>query len=403
MVSQPINLGQRSTSAVPHNEDEEMATITPMQSGRFRVQFREKGLKLISRTFQTRQEADSYQDLIANQINSISQSQQSKLPINMAALYLSLHPDLKLAAANLPVFVRIRGDIASGELTLSQLIDDFMHQYNKKDTNILNRLKWWSNKFGHTTLKELSEDHVRQGINLLLSSGVTGSKGVSPQTTNRFKANLSSVFEFGKDKYNLKNNPCRFIKSKPEGKGRKRYLTVVEQQQLLLAARKSKWDRFYLLIMMAITCGARRSELMKLRLCDIDWDNGRAICRDTKNGSDKTLIFTSAVMIELMRFRADGIRLLFSSYRNQSIQYDFRYEWSKALQSAGIPEVDEHGEKLVFHSLRHTFCSTLANTGAELHEIASLAGHKNIQTTMRYTHTDNKKLLSVINNTFGQL
>lgn len=388
---------------MPHNEDEEMATITPMQSGRFRVQFREKGLKLISRTFQTRQEADSYQDLIANQINSITQSQQSKLPINMAALYLSLHQDLKLAAANLPVFVRIRGDIASGELTLSQLIDDFMRQYNKKDSNIINRLKWWSNKFGHTTLKELSEDHVRQGINLLLSSGVTGSRGVSPQTTNRFKANLSSVFEFGKDKYNLKNNPCRFIKSKPEGKGRKRYLTVVEQQQLLLAARQSKWDKFYLLILIAITSGARRSELMKLRHCDIDWDNGRAMCRDTKNGSDKTLIFTGAVMVELIRFRNDGVQLLFSSYRNHRVQYDFRYEWKKALEAAGIPELDEHGEKLVFHSLRHTFCSTLANTGAELHEIASLAGHKNIQTTMRYTHTDNKKLLSVINNTFGQL
>jgi integrase len=380
-----------------------MATITPMKSGRFRVQFRVKGLKLISRTFQTRPEADSYQDLIANQIHLITQSQQSKLPINMAELYLSLHQDVKEAAENLPVFLRIRGDITSGELTLSQLIDDFMRQYNKKDVNLLNRLGWWSNKFGCIRLKDISEDHVRQGINLLLSKGLTGSKGVSPQTTNRFKANLSSVFEFGKDKYNLKLNPCRFIKSKPEGKGRKRYLTIVEQQHLLLAARKSKWDKFYLLILMAITSGARRSELLKLKHCDIDWDNGRATCRDTKNGSDKTLMFTTAVKLELMNFRKDGAQLLFGSPRNPCIQYDFRSEWSKALCEAGITEIDEHGEKLVFHSLRHTFCSTLANTGAGLHEIASLAGHKSIQTTMRYTHTGGERLLSVLNNSFGQV
>jgi len=58
---------------------------------------------------------------------------------------------------------------------------------------------------------------------------------------------------------------------------------------------------------------------------------------------------------------------------------------------------------LVFHSLRHTFCSTLANVGAQLQEIASLAGHKSIQTTMRYTHLDNKRLSTVVSKTFGML
>jgi len=141
-----------------------MATITPMKSGNFRVQFREKGLNLISRTFPTRSEAQSYQAMIADQINSITQAQQSKLPISMADLFQQLHPDVRQASANLPVFVRIRGEIASGELTLAQLIDDFMRQYNKKDTNIINRLKWWVDKFGCIALKELSEDHVREGL-----------------------------------------------------------------------------------------------------------------------------------------------------------------------------------------------------------------------------------------------
>lgn len=74
-----------------------------------------------------------------------------------------------------------------------------------------------------------------------------------------------------------------------------------------------------------------------------------------------------------------------------------------ALEQAGIAVVNEKGEKLVFHSLRHTFCSTLANTGAELHQIASLAGHKSIQTTMPYTHLDDKQLSSVVSKTFDDL
>ena len=47
--------------------------------------------------------------------------------------------------------------------------------------------------------------------------------------------------------------------------------------------------------------------------------------------------------------------------------------------------------------------STLAKAGAELHKIASLAGHKSIQTTMRYTHLERKRLSSVVSKTFGLL
>ena len=83
--------------------------------------------------------------------------------------------------------------------------------------------------------------------------------------------------------------------------------------------------------------------------------------------------------------------------------YDFREEWDIALEQAKISVVDDKGEKLVFHSLRHTFCSTLANAGAELHEIATLAGHKSIQTTMRYTHTNRERLEFIVNNTFSEL
>lgn len=38
------------------------------------------------------------------------------------------------------------------------------------------------------------------------------------------------------------------------------------------------------------------------------------------------------------------------------------------------------------HILRHTFCSYLALHGVPLHVIKELAGHKSIQTTMRYAH-----------------
>jgi len=228
-----------------------MAAKTRLKSGNFRIQFRVKGLKLISRSFSSEAEADAYQARIESELSSIQEADKAKLPIDMAALFRTLHPDLQKVVQLLPIFGKVLGAISGNELTLSQLIDQFVYQYDKKDKNIIKRLEWWCGQYGHLKIDNLSTDHIRYGINTLLSIGSTGKCGISPQTTNRFKANLSSVFEFGKNKYHLKGNPCADIKGKPEGKGRKRYLTEEEQRRFILAAKQSKWEKLYLLILMA--------------------------------------------------------------------------------------------------------------------------------------------------------
>jgi integrase len=380
-----------------------MATKTPLKSGHFRIQIRVKGLKLISGTFPIEKDADAYALRIESELASIREAEKAKLPIDMAAFYRTLHPDLQKAVQLMPAFARVLGEIAGNELTLSRLIDQFMFQYQKKDQNLAARLAWWSKHYGHLLVNEVTEDHIRHGINKLLTIGSTGKSGIAPQTTKRFKANLSTVFEYGRNKYHLKNNPCRHIRGKPESKGRKRYLTTEEQQCFIDISKQSKWPKFYLLVLMAITSGARRSELIKLRWNDIDWGRSKAFCGDTKNGADKILPLTQPVVAELKRFREVGNNLIFSHPKNPNRPYDFRNEWHETLLKAEIPITDEKGERLVFHSLRHTFCSTLANDGAQLQEIAALAGHKSIQTTMRYTHLDNKRLSSVVRKTFGVL
>jgi integrase len=401
---QLINQGERSTSAVPQYEEVSMATISVLKSGHIRVQFRKKDLKLISRTFNSMPEAQTYINRLDSEVHKIAEAEKAPFPVDKLALYQTLHPDLKQAVITLPMFSPLLGDINGAEMNVTQLVDKYILQYLKKDKYTIHRLKWWSDHFGHIPVNNFTEDHVRQGIQKLLAIGTANKRGSAPQTTNRFKANLSSVFEFGKESYHLKHNPCRQVRSKPEGKGRKRYLSHEEQQRFLAAAKQSSWDKFYLLILMAITTGARRGELIsKLRFCDIDWENSKAFCGDTKNGEDKTLMLTPTVLNELKRFRKIGNELIFCNPRKPTIGYDFRKEWDAALLQAEIPVIDEKGEKLVFHSLRHTFCSTLANKGNELHEIATLAGHKNIQTTMRYTHTDRNRLTTVVNNTFSEL
>jgi hypothetical protein len=102
-----------------------MATKTCLKSGNIGIQFRLKNLKLISRTFVSDQEGDAYTDRIESEIKIIQESEKAKLPIDMAALYRTLHSDLKEAVQLLPAFARVLGEVAGNELTLSRLTVDF--------------------------------------------------------------------------------------------------------------------------------------------------------------------------------------------------------------------------------------------------------------------------------------
>ena len=98
-------------------------------------------------------------------------------------------------------------------------------------------------------------------------------------------------------------------------------------------------------------------------------------------------------MTELKRFQEVGTGLIFPSEEKPSQPMDFRKTWSKALRAANISEKDVFNadgtvklEKFTFHCLRHGFCSALSDAGKEINQIANLAGHKSIQTTMKYIH-----------------
>ncbi|MFK5895006.1 MAG: site-specific integrase, partial [Pseudomonadota bacterium] len=232
--------------------------------------------------------------------------------------------------------------------------------------------------------------HVRQGITKLLK------KGLKPQTTNRYKAGLSAVFSGYLDKDDCHKNPCRQVISKTEGDGRKRIFSNEERTNFLTACKTSQWEQLYLFALMGFATGGRRGELLKLRWmdCQLNSENPYAICIDTKNGKDKTIYFNAEIVAELKRFRGIGKAFVFRGV-NGGTPY-FRKSWISALKRAGIAELDSNGERLGFHSTRHTFCTDLINANVDVSIVQILAGHSNITTTQRYIHPNEDKKLEAL-------
>ena len=69
---------------------------------------------------------------------------------------------------------------------------------------------------------------------------------------------------------------------------------------------------------------------------------------------------------------------------------DFKF-FAKYSEATGIyPPISPH-------DLRHFFCSNALEKGLNVHEVAAIAGHSNIHTTLMYTNPSRKKILEKIN------
>lgn len=276
------------------------------------------------------------------------------------------------------------------KMTFQDLVDEYTEQWQGKDQFWINRKSFWVNELGSYRLKDLTTDLMRQKLKnfhqgaCVRGNGAKGktttlAKTRSAATVNRHKNTLSGIFKYATQQGYMPDNPlCRISRLKDPSK-KVRYLNDNERTVLLAACQSSEWPRLYLLVMMAMTTGMRKSEILGLRWNAIEFSSGLAKLETSKNGEPRMVPIPSMTLAELKKIREVGNGLVFPSKSKPDQAFVFKKHWLKALETA-------HIENFRFHDLRHDFCSQLAMHGAALHEIAELAGHKDLATTRRYTH-----------------
>ena len=152
--------------------------------------------------------------------------------------------------------------------------------------------------------------------------------------------------------------------------------------------------------------GLRLNEMLTLRCQDVLWERNQLFIKDGKGKKDR-YVMLSMVLKQVLRHYFDSYQpkyWLFESqdksthYGQRSVQQIVK----RAAEKAGI------SRNVSPHTLRHCFATHLLDGGTDVRYIQELLGHKDIKTTLIYTHVTNRSLeqikspLDVLNLRLGE-
>jgi integrase len=161
-----------------------------------------------------------------------------------------------------------------------------------------------------------------------------------------------------------------------------------EQADELLKAVKARSIRLWCQCVLGLYAGLRFGEIAGLELQDIDFEGGVIHIRDAK-GEDRVAYITGPIeqmFAEWWTFADKKPGLLFPTDK-KGRQVNVSSTFAKVLKALGINDgITDPRQKIVFHSLRHSFASWLVMGGENLYTVMALMGHRDISTTMKYAH-----------------
>ncbi len=163
-----------------------------------------------------------------------------------------------------------------------------------------------------------------------------------------------------------------------------------EQVKRLFASINNPMDRALFLLM--LRGGLRVSEVAKLKLVDVDWEQKMLLVEQGKGRKDRWVYLS-----------ADALSSLHECLRRRPLSAPGDYIfWNqkrtrcplsvKAIQKKMERYAQIAGIKASCHSLRHTFASNLLEEGAEVVSIRELLGHSSIASSERYARLSNRRV-----------
>jgi len=230
---------------------------------------------------------------------------------------------------------------------------------------------------------------------------------LSKKTANIIIELFSTIFNSGfKDELYDAANPAIKVEKYKIKNTRERFLRKKEIKKLYKLIRIKDDEKEYgsmleIFTKLALTTGGRMKGILNIKKCDIDLQSDIIRITDFKNGGE---VYSGYVGKTTRKLLNQKLQLLnfndyIVSFNDSGVQVKDRQLQTRLkpilddLFNIGL-ETDDRKNRIVVHSLRHTFASQLALADTPIRQIQELMNHSNITETMKYAKlqdTMNKK------------
>lgn len=183
-------------------------------------------------------------------------------------------------------------------------------------------------------------------------------------------------------------------------RGRKLPDVLTEAERLVLLKQPNRRAptglRNLCMIRLMLNAGLRSSEVLNLKVNDIDWMSGKLAVRQGKGDKDRVLWLNEGDL-ELLKSwrerRPEPCELLFTTLQSGPVSGRYlRTMVARVAKKAGI-------EKRVHpHLLRHSFATDLYRKTKNIRLVQKALGHEDLSTTMIYTHIIDDELEDALRN-----
>lgn len=215
----------------------------------------------------------------------------------------------------------------------------------------------------------------------------------APKTVNHITTLVGTIFNYAIEKEDFDFiNPNKKIKKLKVDNQRERYLTLEEVDILL--EKVSSTETLFLFVNLALSIGARLNTIMNIQKKNIDLENKTINLYDYKNKTSYKGFITDRLYVllkeQLPKLKVNDI--VINEYAADTIQHKLKEVFDE-LFNEGLAKNDSKN-RVVTHTLRHTFASQLAIQGTPIFTIQKLMNHKDINMTLRYAKLapDNGKI-----------
>lgn len=248
--------------------------------------------------------------------------------------------------------------------------------------------------FHQDAIEQVNYDQIRSWIVSLVD------KAVSNTTINRKIASLKAYYKFLVKTKQIESNPL--LKHKALKTPKKIQIPFSEKELIDVLAQIDESEGFEairnkLIIDLLYTTGIRRTELIHLKIENIDLSNHTLKVLGKRN-KERVLPILPVIAKQLLLYNKERACLeyiiddsyLFITKKGLKLNDSFVYR----LINSYFSTISEKVKKSP-HIIRHTFATHLLNNGADLNSVKELLGHSSLASTQVYTHSSLAELKKV--------